>query len=48
MLDEQTKGCALSKGDSLCCQKEYIFPIPSFWDILFFCLFQFFKELEKE
>jgi hypothetical protein len=28
-------------------KKEYIFPVPSFWNILFFCLFQFFKSLKN-
>jgi hypothetical protein len=28
-------------------KKEYIFLVPSFWNILFFCLFQFLKSLKK-
>jgi hypothetical protein len=39
----------LCPRETLCAaKKEYMFLVPSFWDILFFCLFQFFKELEKE
>jgi hypothetical protein len=48
MLEKQTEGCALSKGDSLCYRKKNVyFPSPLFGIFDFFCLFQFFKCLKK-
>jgi hypothetical protein len=48
MLDEQMIGCALSKGDYLCCRKKNIyFPSPLFEFFYFFCLFLFLKSLKK-
>jgi hypothetical protein len=42
------KGCALSKGDSLCYQKRiYIFPSPLFGFFYYFVFFHFLKSLKK-
>jgi hypothetical protein len=41
------KGCAFSKGDSLCCQKRIYFPSPLFGFFYFFVFFNFLKRLKK-
>jgi hypothetical protein len=49
MLEEQTKGCDLSKGDYLAAEKRVYIYHPFFLEYLFFfCLFQICNKLEKE